>query len=133
VARVQRELAALCNLAGATELVQHRLDEAAAHYQAELQLHQAPGDRQAQGITYHQLGVVAEDQRRFAEAEAGYRQALDIFEFGDRHSAASTYFQLGRVAEEQRRFAEAEASYGQALVAALQAAHAGLVAKLPER
>ena len=62
------------------------------------------------------LGVVAKTQRRFAEAEASYRQALDIYlEFGDRHAAASTYHQLGTVAQEQRRFAEAEASYRQAL------------------
>jgi tetratricopeptide (TPR) repeat protein len=59
---------------------------------------------------------VAQDQRRFAEAEASCRQALDIFlESGDRHSAASTYHELGRVAQEQRRFAEAEVSYRQAL------------------
>ena len=59
---------------------------------------------------------IALQQRRFAEAEASYRQALDIYlEFGDRHSAASTYHQLGNVARAQKRFAEAEASYRQAL------------------
>jgi tetratricopeptide (TPR) repeat protein len=60
--------------------------------------------------------MVAQDQRRFAEAEASYRQALDIsLEFGDRHSAGLTYHQVGMVAQDQRRFAEAEASYRQAL------------------
>ena len=60
--------------------------------------------------------MVAQEQGRFAEAEASYRQALDIFlEFGDRHSAARTYHSLGAVAQEQERFAEAEASYRQAL------------------
>ena len=112
----QRELSLLRNLAGATARSQHRLDDAQSHYQAELQLLQALGDREAQGVTYHQLGNVALDQRRFAEAEASYRQALDIkLEFGDRHSAATTYHQLGNVALDQRRFAEAEASYRQAL------------------
>ena len=54
---------------------------------------------------YHQLGVIAQNQRRFDEAEANYRKALDIkLEFGDRHSAANTYHQLGRLAQEQRRF-----------------------------
>jgi tetratricopeptide (TPR) repeat protein len=58
----------------------------------------------------------AQEQWWFAEAEASYRRALDIFlEFGDRHGAASTYHQFGRVARDQRRFAEAEASYRQAL------------------
>ena len=38
--------------------------------------------------TNHELGTVTQEQRRFAEAEASYRQALDIFlEFEDRPSA----------------------------------------------
>ena len=66
---------------------QHRLDEARAHYEAELELLQALGERRSQAATHHSLGVVAEEQRRFAEAEASYRQALDIkLEFGDRRS-----------------------------------------------
>jgi tetratricopeptide (TPR) repeat protein len=113
----QGELALLRNLAGATALSQHRLDDAHAHYEAELQLKGATAaDQKAQGVTYHQLGMVAQEQRRFAEAEASYRQALEVFlEFDDRHRAASTYHQLGVVAHVQRRFAEAEASYRQAL------------------
>ena len=60
--------------------------------------------------------MVAQEQRRYDEAETSYRQALDIYlEFGDRHGAAGTYHQLGSVAQEQRRFAEAETSYRQAL------------------
>jgi tetratricopeptide (TPR) repeat protein len=110
------ELAVLRNLAAHAALAQHRLDDAAAHYQAVLPLMQAAGEHQGQGIIYHQLGAVAQDQRRFAEAEASYRQALDIkLEFGDRHGAGLTYHQLGMVAQDQRRFAEAEASYRQAL------------------
>jgi tetratricopeptide (TPR) repeat protein len=59
---------------------------------------------------------VAQQQRRFEEAEAAYKKALEIkLDFDDRHSAASTYHQLGRVAEEQRRFEEAEAAYKKAL------------------
>jgi tetratricopeptide (TPR) repeat protein len=110
----QYELAFLHDLAGLTALQQHRLDDARTHYEAELELEQALGD--SRGTTYHQLGRVAQEQRRFAEAEAHYRQALDLkLEHGDRHRAADTYHQLGRVAEEQRRFAEAEAHYRQAL------------------
>jgi tetratricopeptide (TPR) repeat protein len=64
----------------------------------------------------HQLGVVTQQQRRFAEAEAAYKQALEIYiAFDDRHSAASTYHQLGMVAQEQHRLEEAEAAYKQAL------------------
>ena len=62
--------------------------------------------------TYHQLDMIAQDQRWFTKAEGSYRQALDIYrEIGDRHSAARTYHQLG-LSQVQRRFAEAEASSG---------------------
>ena len=68
--------------------------------------------RYSQASTYHQLGRVAEEQRRWAEAEAHYKQALAIkVEFNDRYSQASTYHQLGVVAQEQRRWAEAEQYY----------------------
>jgi len=112
----QRDLLVVHNLAGHTALGQHRLDHAQAHYQAEIQLKEALGERRSAGVTYHQLGRVAQEQRRYAEAEASYRRALDIkLEFGDRYSAAATYHQLGRVAQEQRRFDDAEASYRRAL------------------
>lgn len=61
-------------------------------------------------------GIVAQQQRRFAEAEDLYRQALGLkLEFNDQHGVASTYHQLGMVVQEQRRFAEAEELYRQAL------------------
>ena len=90
--------------------------------QAEALLPAGPGhqlefdDRHSAASTYHQLGMVAQEQRRFEQAEDYYRQALDIFlEFDDRHSAATTYHQLGVVAQEQRRLEQAEHYYRQAL------------------
>jgi len=69
----------------------------------------------------HSLGRVAEEQRRFEEAEAAYKQALAIkLEFNDRHSAAFTYHQLGMIAHKRRRFDEAEAAYKQALAIKLE-------------
>ncbi|WP_293336873.1 tetratricopeptide repeat protein [Microcoleus sp. CAWBG58] len=66
--------------------------------------------------TYHNLGMVAEEQRRFEEAIDFYNKALKIFEDGeDFYSAASTYHNLGRVAEERRRFEEAINFYNTAL------------------
>jgi len=66
--------------------------------------------------TLHQLGVVAQERRNFEEAEAAYKNALEIFvSFNDRNAAASTYHQLGRVAQEQRNFEEAETFYKKAL------------------
>ncbi len=67
-------------------------------------------------VVYHQLGYVAQEQRRWEEAEGAYRRALALkVEFNDRYSQASTYHQLGIVAAEQRRWEEAEGAYRQAL------------------
>ncbi len=86
----QLELALLHNLAGVAAIEQHRLGDARRHHETELQLREASGDRKGQGITYGQLGAVAQGQRRFEEAEAAYRQALDIFlEFEDRYETAA--------------------------------------------
>ena len=66
--------------------------------------------------TYHYLGMVAQEQRRFEEAIAFYNKALKIFEdAGDFYSAAGTYHNLGRVAEERRRFDDAIDFYNKAL------------------
>jgi tetratricopeptide (TPR) repeat protein len=70
-------------------------------------------DEQARAVS---SAVVDQEQGRWEEAEANYRQALEIFlEFQDRHGAARTYHNLGRVAQEQERFEEAQANYRQAL------------------
>jgi tetratricopeptide (TPR) repeat protein len=54
------------------------------------------------------LGIVAQEQRQWAQAERYYRQALEIYvEFNDRYEQVGTYHQLGRVAEEQRQWAQA--------------------------
>ena len=67
-------------------------------------------------VAYHNLGVVAQEQRRFDEATAFYNKALQIYEdAGDFYKAASDYHQLGRVAQHQRRFDEATAFYNKAL------------------
>jgi tetratricopeptide (TPR) repeat protein len=66
--------------------------------------------------TYHQLGMVAQEQRQWKQAEGYYQQALEIqIEFDDRYSQASTYHQLGRVAQEQRQWKQAQDLYLKAL------------------
>ena len=66
--------------------------------------------------SYHQLGMVAREQRQWQQAEAYYQQALQIkIELNDRYSQASTYHELGIVAREQRQWQQAEAYYQQAL------------------
>ncbi len=67
-------------------------------------------------ITYHNLGMVAQKQRQWQQAEQYYQQALQLkIEYNDRYHQASTYHQLGMVAEEQRQWEQAEQYYQQAL------------------
>ncbi|MBK8935771.1 MAG: tetratricopeptide repeat protein [Chloroflexi bacterium] len=62
----------------------------------------------AKASTYHQLGMVAQEQREWATAVSHYNQALALFiEFNDRYNQAGTYHQLGMVAQEQREWATA--------------------------
>ncbi|RUR83042.1 tetratricopeptide repeat protein [Chlorogloeopsis fritschii PCC 9212] len=67
-------------------------------------------------VSYHQLGMVAQDLREFEEARRNYQQALEInIEYGDRYACASTYHQLGWVAQDLREFEEARRNYQLAL------------------
>ena len=64
----------------------------------------------------HQLGMVAQEQRKYAEAEHYYKEALAIkIEYNARYEQASTLHQLGSVAQEQRKYVEAERYYKEAL------------------
>jgi tetratricopeptide (TPR) repeat protein len=65
---------------------------------------------------YHQLGVVAQEQRQWEQAEHYYQQALQIkIEYNARYEQAHIYHQLGMVAQEQRQWPQAEHYYQQAL------------------
>ncbi|WP_052418739.1 tetratricopeptide repeat protein [Methanolacinia paynteri] len=65
---------------------------------------------------YHQLGRVAQEQRKWEQAEKCYKKALEICEeFNDRYEQAKIYHQLGRVAQEQRKWKETEKYYKTAL------------------
>jgi tetratricopeptide (TPR) repeat protein len=81
-------------------------------------------EREKQGwiaSTYHQLGMVAYEQREWEEAKEHYQQALAIkLEFSDRYHCASTYHELGMVACEQREWEEAKEHYQQALAISLE-------------
>jgi tetratricopeptide (TPR) repeat protein len=74
-------------------------------------------DRYGQAGTYHNLGVVAQEQGQWQQAEQYYQQALQIkIEYNDRHSQASTYGQLGLLVQEQQQWQQA----GEYLLQALQ-------------
>lgn len=65
-----------------------------------------------QAGTLNQLGVVAQEQRHWVQAETYYRQALDIGKQANNHSLqAISYHNLGWVAQEQRQWAQAEENY----------------------
>jgi tetratricopeptide (TPR) repeat protein len=111
----QVELAILHGEAGHTAIRQHRFPAARAHYEAELALRQAAGDP-AQGVVYHQLGWIAQEQEQLGEAEENYQAALAIFlKAGDMGHAAGTFHNLATVALEQQKFSEAEGNARKAL------------------
>jgi tetratricopeptide (TPR) repeat protein len=67
-------------------------------------------------LTYHQLGIVAQELREWDDARHNYHQALAIqVEFGDRYSQARIYHHLGIVAQELREWDDALHNYHQAL------------------
>jgi tetratricopeptide (TPR) repeat protein len=64
---------------------------------------------------YHQLGMVAQEQRQWQQAEQYYQQALQIFiEYNLRYEQATTYHSLGIVAEKQRQWQQAREYFLQA-------------------
>ena len=72
--------------------------------------------KRLQAKAYHQLGIVAQEQRQWEQAEQYYQQALQLkIESNDRYNQASTYHNLGAVAQEQRQWEQAEQYYQQAL------------------
>jgi tetratricopeptide (TPR) repeat protein len=65
-------------------------------------LKERQGNEHGAASTYHQLGMIAQAQRDFSQAEQWYKKSLEIKERqGNEHGAASTYHQLGIIAAEQ--------------------------------
>ncbi|WP_231395424.1 tetratricopeptide repeat protein, partial [Dolichospermum circinale] len=74
-------------------------------YQQALAIYIEFGDRYSQASTYHNLGILAQQMREYAQARDFYQQALAIcIEFGDRYSQARTYHHLGIVAQEMGEY-----------------------------
>jgi tetratricopeptide (TPR) repeat protein len=97
-------------------------EQAEALYQEILELlnHLDQLDEKIKGsmkaTAYHQLGMVAQEQRKWQQAEQYYQQALQInVEYNARYEQAGTYHNLGTVAQEQRQWQQAEQYYQQAL------------------
>jgi tetratricopeptide (TPR) repeat protein len=63
-------------------------------------------------VAYHELGMIAIEQRDFASAQEGYLKSLAIWNAqGNEREAAITCHQLGQVAEERRDVTSAERWY----------------------
>ncbi len=104
------------------QLVLKQYDDARTSYRRALELHnneeslELANKQRLSASIYHQLGMVAQKQRRWEEAEQHYQKALEIkIQFNDYYGQASTKHQLGVVALEQRRWEEAEQHYRKAL------------------
>ncbi|MCP4107440.1 MAG: tetratricopeptide repeat protein, partial [Desulfobacteraceae bacterium] len=92
------------------------LSEAQNLFEKLAQAHKKNGTSEGEAGAYHQLGIIAEEQRDFQTAEKWYRKSLEISEkHGNEHGAASTYHQLGIIAEKQRDFQTAEKWYRKSL------------------
>ncbi|MCB0078088.1 MAG: CHAT domain-containing protein [Anaerolineales bacterium] len=95
-------------------LLLKKYDAAAAAYKRAFDLVKAqtylPDElsKKLQASTLHNLGIVAQEQRLWPQAERYYQQALQIYiDFNDRYEQAGTLHQLGRVAEAQQEWAAA--------------------------
>ncbi len=68
------------------------------------------------GVSYHQLGLIAEERGQIEQAADCYRRALGIFQqLGLERSVADEHYQLGNIAQERRQLEAAEEQYRQAL------------------
>ncbi len=66
--------------------------------------------------TYSNLGMIAQAQQKWGQAERYYQQALHLFiESNERYWQANTHHNLGNIAAEQRQSSQAEQHYQQAL------------------
>ncbi|MDM8568486.1 tetratricopeptide repeat protein [Thiotrichales bacterium HSG1] len=72
--------------------------------------------KQKSASIYHQLGVVAKEQRQWQTAKQYYQKALAIYiEFNDKSSQAGAYHNLGVLAQGQHQWSEAEHYYQNSL------------------
>ena len=109
---MDQDFAALIQCLAQYALHSRNFEEASRLF-ARLAVHHASrGDSEGESGAYHQLGVVAEDQRDFAAARDWYLKSLVIEEKrGSQEGVAVSYHQLGLLAQEQRDFGAAQEWY----------------------
>ena len=71
-------------------------------YREALRIYVEFNDRYSQASTYHQLGMIAQEQRQWPEAEHNYLEALRIFvEFKEQHDLMIVLRSLARLSPER--------------------------------
>ncbi len=93
-----------------------RLDEAAAAYEAGIQIAEKLDDRRGAAVKKGQLGTVRLQQGDYGAALRAYQEALQIFtELNEPASVATIWHQIGMVHEEASEWEAAERAYRQSL------------------
>ena len=67
-------------------------------------------NKQADPLTHINLGSALDNKRKFAEAEAAFRKAIEL-----KPDYAAAYNNLGNALREQKKLAEAEAAFRKAI------------------
>lgn len=116
------ELVAVIDYIAKCYLQLEMLTEAESTYKRALELNEQNTilDDKAKAVTKagicFQLGIVAQEQRHWEEAEKCYNKAQEIFtEFEEQLSQAGIYHQLGILSQRQRHWEDAEYNYKAAL------------------
>ena len=75
-----------------------------------------PSARAHHGITYHNIGIVYQEQQQWQQALDAYQRALELKEqHGQQHQLGVTYHQIGMVYEDQQQWQQALDAYQRAL------------------
>ena len=77
-----------------------------------MKIYEDAGDFYKAADEYHQLGMLAQEQRQFNQAISYYPKALGVYEkFQDWYRTSLTLAKLGKVLEAQSNFSQALAIY----------------------
>ena len=109
VARIEQNLGIIDNIQG-------NLDNALVHYQASLQSYTRAGNDGGRALTYHNLGMINADQKRWNEADRCFQQSRDLARgVGDRHLEGLCLLNRAEVLIARQLYDAARSSAEQAL------------------
>ena len=75
------------------------------YYQKALEIKIKHNDFGSQASTYHQLGIIAEQQKQWLIAEGHFQKTVEILDDSDDHfGQAAPFYMLGLIAEEQEKW-----------------------------